>query len=428
MFMDKNVLTSALAGSWYPDNPVYLEHEIDAFLEAATTVPLDDVIALLLPHAGYRYSGLVAAHGIKQVVGCSYERVVVMGPSHHFPMFNEVSIPDVSHIETPLGLIEIDRDLVERLWKHPEFQSHSSAHAAEHSVQIELPLLQRALGSFKLVPIVCGELDESGMRRIAAVLLEHIGSETLVVVSSDFTHYGHAFDYVPFRDNIKENLQRLDMGAFGFFEEKDLPGFLQYLRDTGITICGRSPMSILISMLPDEARVDLLKYQTSGDLTDDWSHCVSYVSSAVSGQWGALRSGAETHESNRVLSAEEKSALLHLARHKIACRLKKDESEPDIKITPSMKSFMGAFVTLHKQGGLRGCIGEIFPRRALVEAIAEQAVNAAFHDPRFPPLREDELGDVDIEISALTEPHPVKSYEDIVVGTHGRWLRNRGGI
>lgn len=416
--MNSNVLKSKLAGTWYTDNPEQLAREIDAYLGAVHAKPIDDVIALLLPHAGYRYSGMVAAHGIRQIAGKTFSRVVVIGPSHRAALLDSVSIPDVSHIETPLGLIEVDRELVSSLLECHGFSSHPFAHQNEHSVQIELPLLQRALGDFKVVPIVCGDLSRESVHYAADTLRRHIDEETLVVISSDFTHYGRSFSYVPFTENIKENIESLDMGAFRQFEEKNLDGFLQYINNTDATICGRNPMAILLAMLPDDAEVELLRYDTSGNLTGDWSHCVSYVAAAISGHW----SKPETHQLEpkpTVLSELDKKNLLRLARHRITRKLKRNEPELEMVLTPPMHQVMGAFVTLHKHGMLRGCIGEIFPCRELYKAIEEQAVNAAFNDPRFPHLREDELSEVKIEISALTEPQAVKSYSDIVIGRHG---------
>jgi AmmeMemoRadiSam system protein B/AmmeMemoRadiSam system protein A len=424
--MKADVLKSGLAGTWYTGSKEHLCREIDAFLEEVDPQPVPDVMALLLPHAGYRYSGKVAAHGIKQVEGQSFSRVVVLGPSHRVAMRDVVSIPDISHIETPLGLIEIDRDLAAELRKDASFQSYARAHADEHSVQIELPLLQRALGVFKLVPMVCGELSETAARHIGATLLAHIDAETLVVISSDFTHYGHAFGYVPFKDEIQQNLDHLDMGAFRFVEQKDLPGFLNYIQETGATICGRSPIAVLLGMLPDDVQVHLLNYDTSGRMTGDWAQCVSYVAAAFSGHWGAVCDDGVRCEPDLVLSASDKIGLLRLARHNIVKKFDEDEPDLELKITPPMQDIMGAFVTLHKHGQLRGCIGEIFPRRELYEAVAEQAVNAAFHDPRFPRLRPEELGEVDIEISALTAPHRVNSPVDIEIGRHGVVLRKGG--
>jgi len=420
--MEAGVLISELAGLWYVDDAEKLAREIDGYLAAAESGAVGQVIALLLPHAGYGYSGMVAAHGIKLIAGQPFRRVIVIGPSHRTAMMDAVSMPDVSFIQTPLGRIAIDRDVVEQLWADDHFQSHLHAHTDEHSVQIELPLLQRALGDFSLVPIVCGHLSETSARAIAAALRNHIDEETLVVVSSDFTHYGRAFDYVPFHDNIPGNLRNLDLGAFRELENKDLPGFLRYVHDTGATICGRSPIAVLLAMLPAEADVHLLKYDTSGNLTGDWSRCVSYVSAAVTGTWAATCSDGTHCERPVEWTDTDKVSLLRLARHAIENEFGCSEPDLGIAITPPMQEIMGAFVSLHKHGQLRGCLGEILPRRELYEAVREQAVNAAFHDPRFPGLRRKELDDIDIEISALTVPRRVGSYTDIEVGRHGIML------
>ncbi len=419
--MDKgaSVLRSELAGIWYPEDSKRLAREIDVYLDAVDVQVQQNVLALLLPHASYRYSGMVAANGVKLIVGRSFTRVIVIGPSHRMALLDSVSIPDVDFVETPLGRIELDRELMLRLWEDEHFQSHAAAHSHEHSVQIELPFLQRALHDFKLVPIVCGELDETSVRHIARILRENMDSETLVVISSDFTHYGHGFDYVPFNDDIQSNLRDLDMGAFQRIEEKNLSGFLQYVQETRATICGRSPIAVLLAMLPKDATVQLLKYDTSGNLTGDWAHCVSYVSAAVTGHWPSVCTDGKHCDRENELSESDKIGLLRLARHCIATQLRDGESDLGIEITPPMQEIMGAFVTLHKHGQLRGCIGEIFPRRELYEAVKEQAVNAAFQDPRFPRLREDELPGIDIEISALTVPRRVSSYEDIEIGKHG---------
>ncbi len=419
MCADARVLKSELAGVWYVGDPKRLAREIDVYLDAVDMRIEGRIAALLLPHAGYRYSGMVAAHAVKQIVGQTYSRVIVIGPSHRMPMMDAVSIPDVNAVETPLGRIEMDRALAERLWDDRLFQSHTHAHFHEHSVQIELPFLQRALGDFKLLPIVCGELGERSAREIGAALLENMDADTLIVVSSDFTHYGNGFNYVPFRDDIKANLEALDMGAFRLIEQKDLSGFLQYVQETRATICGRSPIAVVLSMLSEQSEVRLLKYDTSGNLTGDWLHCVSYVSAAVTGQWSGKSSDQLQCENERELASSDKLGLLRLARHCIAERLRENEPERSLASTAAMQEVMGAFVTLRKHGQLRGCIGEIVPRRALVEAVREQAVNAAFHDPRFPRLREDELPEIEIEISALTAPHRVGSYEDIHIGKDG---------
>lgn len=425
--MEKNVLESKLAGTWYPADPQELGAELNEYIESVSQEPLGDVMALLLPHAGYRYSGEVAAHGIAQLKGRSIKRVVVLGPSHRVHMPGMVSIPDVSHIRTPLGTLELDLSFIDALRRHKAVHSVPSAHMDEHSVQIQLPLLQQVLGDFKLVPIVTGQLNEQEAAEIGGVLRRYVDADTLVVSSSDFTHYGRNFAYVPFEDNIQENLCALDMGAFEKVEQKDLSGFQQYIDSTCATICGRCPISVLLAMLPDDAAVHLLRYDTSGNMTGDWTHCVSYLSAAFTGCWG---NGAALDCGEELLSAVDKLELLRLARSSIEHYMehgkKAKSSGLGCEIRPAMKTVMGAFVTLHQNGQLRGCIGEIFPRRELCGAVVDRAVDSAVNDPRFPPVSPDEVEGLHIEISALCPPRPVDSWKDIVVGKHGMTLSKDG--
>jgi len=283
--MGKN-LKSSLAGQWYCDDVEELSEELSDYISNVDQKQLDNVMAILLPHAGYSYSGQVAAYGINQIAGRKYKRVIILGPTHQVHMIDAVSIPDCDYIETPFGRQALDVEFIKKLRKYPEVQSIEQVHQHEHSVQIELPMLQYVLDDFKLVPIVVGRLDEDLIRKLAKILLENIDDETLVVVSSDFTHYGKAFGYLPFSNDIENNLKALDMGAFRYIENGDFTGFLEYIDTTGATICGRYPIAILLAMLPENTSVELLNYQTSGHITGDWSHCVSYLSAAVTGKWG----------------------------------------------------------------------------------------------------------------------------------------------
>ena len=428
MKTEKKVLQSKLAGTWYSADAKQIGSELDGYLAKVKQDRLEKVMAVLLPHAGYRYSGQVAAYGVASLKGRSFKRVVVLGPSHRVSMPGSASIPDVTHLQTPLGTQELDREFIAKLRKHPEFQSRMQAHADEHSVQIEIPLLQRVLDDFKLVPIVVGQLDARTTRNIADVLLQYIDSDTLIVVSSDFTHYGQNFSYVPFKENIQENLRTLDLGAFKKIEQKDLPGFLDYVDSTGATICGRCPIAILLAMLPDDAQVHLLKYDTSGNLTGDWSHCVSYISAAFTGSWQKEASAPAADE--ELLSDADKANLLRLARGTIEFYMAHSKepkpSDIGVEITPGMKAVMGTFVTLHQNGKLRGCIGEIVPSRELYKAVMDRAVDSAVHDGRFRPVKKAEVTGLHIEISALSQPHPVDSWRDIVIGKHGMTLSKSG--
>jgi hypothetical protein len=277
-----------------------------------------------------------------------------------------------------------------------------------------------------LVPIVVGQLTPESAREIAGVLRPLLDEDTLVVASSDFTHYGADFDYVPFRDDIRGNLEKLDLGAWSQIEKKDLDGFSKYIDDTGATICGRCPIEVLLAMLPEAAQPHRLHYETSGDSTGDFSHCVDYLCAAFTGAWPKGALAVMTAETNPSLTEDDKKELLKLARGTLTAFLEKGKrpspEELGVAITPGMEQVMGAFVTLTKNGDLRGCIGEIEPRRALYKAVMDHAVNAGVHDPRFPEVIASELPSLKFEISALTPPVPVASYNDIVIGKHGMVL------
>lgn len=423
---EKTVLDSPLAGTWYDGDKDRLAAELDGYFANADAAPLDNVHALIMPHAGYRYSGPAAAYGAKQVKGKHFSRVIVMGPSHRVPMENLGAVTNVTHCATPLGEIPIDTDFVAALKKHPYFRSVPGADEAEHSVQIELPLLQYALGEFKLVPIVIGNLDLDTTRAMAEILLGLIDETTLVVASSDFTHHGTNYGFSPFEDNVQARIEELDMGAWEFIKKKDLPGFAGYVKKTGATICGRCPIGVLLAMLPDGSTAHLLKYDTSGRIMGDTDNSVSYLCAAFTGAWEkGVQAEAAVHEPPS-LTEEDGASLLTLARATLEYHLNNAKmptvEEFGIEITPGMKQVMGAFVTLTEHGRLRGCIGEIFPRRPLYKAVMEHAVNAGVNDHRFKPVLKSDLPLLHFEISALTPPSPVDSYQDIVIGKHGMFM------
>lgn len=431
--VEKKSFESPLAGRWYPANAATLASDIQGYIEEADTPPLPDVMALILPHAGYQYSGRTAAAGVKTLSGRSFSRVVVLGPTHRLPMEGLASVPDLTHYATPLGEVPLDVALMTQLRRHPHFRTIPNAFELEHSVQIEVPLLQQVLGEFVLVPIVVGQLDAAAARAMADTLRSLIDADTLVVVSSDFTHYGPDYGYVPFRDNLPENIKQIDMGAYELIEHKDPEGFLAYLDRTGATICGGCPIAVLLAMLPESAQPRLLRYETSGAITGDYTNSVSYLSIAFCGKWPAAvpSEAVETGAAPPALSEEDEKRLLELARRTLAYVFEHGRTpspeDVGIEITDGMKQIMGAFVTLKKNGELRGCIGEIIPQRPLYKAVIAQTINAAFEDRRFSPVRLEELPDIRFEISAYAQPpRPVASYEDIQLGRDGIVLEKEG--
>lgn len=276
--MQGTVRYPAVAGQFYPGSPGALRKEVGDFLAAAPSRGVGGrVVGLISPHAGYAYSGGTAAYGYSLLRGRGITRVVVLAPTHRVG-FRGAALTDSAFYRTPLGDVPVDRAACDELAKKPGYVMLPRAHEGEHSLEVQLPFLQEALGEFTLVPVIVGEGDTGDYAAIAAPLRRLLDGKTVVVASSDFTHYGANFGYLPFTDDVRENLRALDLGAAAFAEKRDAAGFAAYVDRTGATICGHAPIGILLETLPREARGTLLHYTTSGDLTGDWGHCVSYVS------------------------------------------------------------------------------------------------------------------------------------------------------
>jgi AmmeMemoRadiSam system protein B/AmmeMemoRadiSam system protein A len=431
---EQRVRESALAGAWYPGDPHELQRYVDGLLDAASVAaPTGKVRALIVPHAGYAYSGKTAAAAFALVRGREYKRVIVLAPSH-FRAFHGLSIADVEAYATPLGKVPLDREAIAELRKSNLVITDPDAHAREHSIEIELPLLQRALaGEWKLVPILLGELAE-GDYPVAAKLLQPLADEqTLVVVSSDFTHFGPRFGYVPFPPDTKaaDELRGLDDGAVDRIIARDGPGLLAYQAKTGITICGYRPLALLTYLLPADAHVERVAYATSGALTGDWSNSVSYVALAVTGPtaFSAGTGGPRDGSGKGSLSEADYKLLHRLAALGIKRAVfgKSDTRDAEIRealtdLPPELEAPGGAFVTLWRKGVLRGCVGYVLEdkeKKPLYRAVLENGVNAARNDHRFRPVGPDELDDLDVDVSVLSPPRPITSVDEFRLGDEG---------
>jgi len=424
----KVVFTSLLAQrGWYPADAGEIRSQITGFFQKADVTPKHDVIALILPHAGYRFSGQTATYGIKTAAK-HYKRVVVIGPSHYARMPGLLSVPEATHYSTPLGLVPLDTRFIQKLKTNTMFRNVPQAHENEHSVQIEVPLLQYGRGDFKLVPIVAGQCSLQQINSAAKTLLSLVDDDTLVVASSDFVHYGPNYGYTPFKENIPDQLKKLDMGAFEHIANLNHKGFLEYKRKTGATICGYVPIAILLAMCEEPTSAEMLNYATSGEMTGDFTNSVSYLAVAFTGKW---------HKKNKVekiqtekLSDTDKKGLLKLARQSLQFYLEEKKiprpSDVGVQITGAMKREGAAFVTLKKHRMLRGCIGDIMPRGPLYESVIRNAVNAGVNDWRFPPVAGPEVDQLEIEISALTVPEPIDSADKIRIGTDGVIMKKQG--
>ncbi|HBC86150.1 MAG TPA: hypothetical protein DCZ94_04260 [Lentisphaeria bacterium] len=437
--IEKN-FKSTLAGRWYPADKAELTKLLDGLYSKAEGKELKDVIALIQPHAGYQYSGRTAFCGIKSL-DRTCKRIVIIGPTHYLPMSNVFSVPRYDSFETPLGKVAMDTEFIDKLLKEKSlFKDIPEALTNEHSVQIQVPLLQYDFtiknqkskienppGFPKIVFIIAGECSLETINEAGRIIKGLMDSETLLLISSDFTHYGASFGFVPFKDNIPEKLKELDTSVYDFIEKKDSGGFLKYIKDTGDTVCGNMPIATALAMLPENSKCIKLYYTTSGEISGDYRNSVSYFSIAFTGKWDGKKEAVMNDNGKKGLTDEEKSRLLVLARKSIVYYLEKGRDptteELGIELTAGMKEKRAAFVTLKEEGELRGCIGEIFPSQELYMSVIVHAIAAAVKDRRFEPVRKDEVDKLEIDISALTPPKEVASYKDIKIGTDGMVLK-----
>jgi hypothetical protein len=428
------VRPAVLAGSWYPGDAPTLRAAIDGLLaDAQVPESLNGarIAALVVPHAGLRFSGATAASGFRLVQGRSYDRVIVIAPAHR-GSFAGLAVPPVDAFQTLLGGIPVDREGLVRLRESPLVDVVPGAHAREHAIEMELPFLQRALmPGWKLLPVLVGRMDD-GDYAVAADAIRPLADErTLVVVSSDFTHYGPRYGYQPFPPGreVAERIRRLDMGLFELMWAFDVEGLLAYQRGTGITACGFGPLMVLTHLLDGRAEPRLIRYATSGELTGSYENSVSYLAAAyVDGS-----RAAPAPDEEGAYRPEELELLHGLARRALAQAVEEGAESVDpealvagMDLPPRLTEPTAAFVTLRKEGRLRGCIGDVMPIRPLYASVVANAVNAGLRDRRFRPVTADELPALVLEISVLTPPRSVASYEDYDVKRQGIILRAEG--
>lgn len=442
---------AAVAGMFYPGSAETLRSTVEGFLdEARPEVPERwqeaTPRALIVPHAGYRYSGRTAAISYKLLQGSKKpSRVILLGPTHTVRMGGTCSVADFSHYATPLGKVQVDVEGRDALVQYKPFSAGREPHEREHCLEVQLPFLQVLWPDPpKILPVIVGQLSPGDCRAAAAGIASIMDEDSLVIVSTDFTHYGRRFGFAPFAgtpaNRLRDKIRELDMGAVKHIEGLDPAGFRQYGAQTRATICGRLAVSIMLELFSqsDLCQAEFLHWANSGEVTGSYTDCVSYVALALYGPSEALeqiksaltpaRAGTEDAASPNPpgLSDEHKRILLKLARQAIEKRLDAQPGaggeplEVNLEEMPEpLRRENGAFVTLKKQGQLRGCIGHIVSDRPLCLCVSEVAALAAVRDPRFKPLSKEELAEITIEISVLSPLRKVKSTEEIQVGRDG---------
>jgi MEMO1 family protein len=413
---------AGVAGSFYPADPEELGKMVDAFLARAAVPEIPGpVIAVVSPHAGYPFSGPVAAYAYAPLRGRKFARVVVISPSH-YEAFAFSSVYNGDAYSTPLGTIPIDKAFASQLvaaspWIRFSSQGHGEVQGRwEHALEDELPFLQRVLGDFKLVPVVMGDQSYESSRALGVALARLIqkdshvsngGFDTLIVASSDLSHYH------PYEDAVA-----LDHKTLSALEEWD---YFNMSRNFGQRVweaCGGG--GIVAAMIAAERlganRALVLKYANSGDVTGDKSQVVGYGAVALVKEPKPRGSNANEFK----LGPREKRELMDIAKKSVETAVREHKL---YACSPAGLAALardrGAFVTLREKGELRGCIGYIDPRKPLCMTVRDVAALAALQDTRFAPVTASELGDLEYEISVLSPLRRVTDWKQIRVGRDG---------
>jgi len=382
-----NVRLPAVAGSFYSGNAAELRRDVEHYLDGAKP-PVSGTSwpkALIAPHAGYVYSGPIAATAYVTLENAreTVRRVVLLGPSHRVG-FRGLAVPSVAAFQTPLGDINLDRAAIAEISDLSGVIELDQAHAQEHSLEVHLPFLQVMLDDFELVPVVVGDAAPQAVADVLAALWG--GPETLIVISTDLSHY---HDY--------ETARTMDMATARAIEG----GHIDEVTTDGA--CGGRPIRGLLKLAERQAlEIKLLDLRNSGDTAGSRDRVVGYASFSV-------EETAKTHDA-MTYDAGARKQMGDVARLAIRHKL---ETGRDLKVSldgsPVWAKTQGAsFITLEKKGQLRGCIGSLQAHRPLITDVVANACSAAFKDPRFPAVEADELDDLVLKISVLSAPEEMK--------------------
>ena len=409
-----NIRKAVIAGTWYPGDAARLKADIEQYLHNARVADVDGkVIGIVAPHAGYVYSGQVAAHAYKAAQSNTFDSVILIGPSHR-AAFRGASIYSGTGYETPLGVMPVDSDLAREIVSHSNgtVSLVSDDRSPENSLEIQVPFLQVIFGNIPFVPVLMGTQDTATCRALSDAIIQAVGDKNvLVIASSDFSHY-HSYD----------TAVEMDSAALGYIEKMSEEGFLRSLKNGRCEACGAG--AVIVTMMVARAmgadRGKVLEYMNSGDITGDKSGVVGYAAVVFYEDTGDSMKEQDTDGDE--LTKQEKELLLSIARKSIESGLAGGAPPRFTVESDTLRKKMGAFVTLKKQGRLRGCIGLIEGTKPLYETVEKMAQAAAFDDPRFRPVKKDELGGLDIEISALTPLRQIENVGEIETGRHGIYI------
>ena len=408
------------ANRFYTGDARELSEEVDSLLARHSgDKQYADLAAVIVPHAGYYFSGNVAAAAYMSIpADREYRRIFLLGPSHHEWLDGASVNTEFDYYSTPLGNVKVDVETAQKLIDADSvFSYRPKAHDREHCLEVQLPFLQRRFKEMPaIVPIIISTNDYRKLKRIAELLKPYLTEDNLFVISSDFSHYP-----------TYEDAYKVDARTGKAVESGNVEEFIRVLEENAnshvknlaTSACGELAIATLMLMMQGGGyEVKHLQYQNSGDIDNhDHSRVVGYHAFAI------IRNGLSQTGTEFSLSGDEKRMLKEIALTSIKDSLDGKRIADPTSLTATLKQKCGAFVSLHKQGRLRGCIGHFGEDMPLHEIVAEMARAAAFEDPRFMPVTRGELDDINIEISVLTPMRRIQSLDEFELHRHGIYIR-----
>lgn len=417
-----NIRKPAVAGQFYPNNKQELNGVVSLYLMQAKIAPTNGLPRIIIaPHAGYGYSGEVAGYAFKGLQNSGYKRAILIGRSHQ-EYFAGVAADNNEAWATPLAITSVDKDFIAQLQKtDSEIIFNSFVHQNEHCLEVELPFLQNILGNdLQIVPLLLGENNPATIAGLAAALAKNIDEKTIVVVSSDLSHYpayeqANKLDQETIEAILQLNETKLDQRNRKA-EAGDWP-------EVATAACGAPAVTVAMLLAKQMGlSAALLKYANSGDTAPETKDkVVGYAAIGFSAPAEALAEAGRGILGE--LNADEQQTALQIARKTLEGAFEGKEYKLPIDLPAVFQAKRGVFVTLKKQEQLRGCIGNFTSDLGLARNIQAMASEAAFNDPRFSPLEKAELKDVEIEISVLSPMQKINNPDLIEVGKHGVYVK-----
>jgi len=411
------------AGQFYSGDSIILKKQIEIFFKNAKTKTADSIVAVIVPHAGYIYSGQIAADAFNQIKNESYDLIVILGTNHTTPNFYGISIYPNGSFSTPIGSLKIDSKTAnELLKKDNDITVNLAVHAKEHSIEVQLPFIKYLFPDVKILPVIIGSSDINLCSRFGKALAEVLRNKKfLIVASSDLSHYPKFDDAIKVDNITLKSITELNPEKLKNVLNKQLQKDIEQLATCA---CGEAPIIAAICTANELGAkgAKIISYCNSGyNPVGTTDRVVGYGAVAISKKIYDEPAEIDTliADDSYQLNSSDKKFLLKFARNTLEQYFKTQTVPIPRNMNQKLKIKRGAFVTLKKHGELRGCIGHMSEDTPLCTLVGAMALQSAFNDTRFRPLAENELEQIEIEISVLTPYKKIKNADEIVLGRDG---------